>query len=236
MSYSLHLIAENAPLLLIGLRATLLLAAVTLVSSTVIGVLLGTLATVRARWLRLLVALYVETFRDNPLIVTIFTIFFGAPFVGIPLEPFPAVALGLSLWGGANGAEIVRGGIQAVHKGQREAATALGLRPWKIYLLVLWPQALRAVLPAFTGLLALIVQSTSLGALVGVTEFLKAGGLIIERSTVMVGINPAFQVYGFVLLVYFAVCSVLTWLSRRLERRLGRSAAPIVRAPDASSL
>lgn len=236
MMYGLHLIAENAPLLLIGLRATLLLAAVTLLSSTLLGVVLGTLATVKARWVRLLVALYVETFRDIPLIVTIFTIFFGAPFLGVPLEPFPAVALGLSLWGGANGAEIVRGGINSVQKGQREAATALGLRPWKIYLLILWPQALRAVLPAYTGLLALIIQSTSLGALVGVTEFLKAGGLIIERSTVMQGINPAFEIYGFVLLVYFSICSVITWLSRRLERRLGRSAATTVRAPDASRL
>jgi polar amino acid transport system permease protein len=235
MTYALDLIADNAPLLLIGLRATLMLASVTLLSSTILGVVLGTLATVRARWVRLLVALYVETFRDIPLIVTIFTIFFGAPFFGVPLEPFPAVALGLSLWGGANGAEIVRGGIQSVQKGQREAATALGLRPWKIYLLILWPQALRAVLPAFTGLLALIVQSTSLGALVGVTEFLKAGGLIIERSTVMQGINPAFEIYGFVLLVYFLVCSVLTWLSRRLERRLGRSTTT-VRAPDAARL
>lgn len=237
MSHSLALIAENAPLLLIGLRATLLLAAVTLLSSTVLGVLLGTLATLRARWVRALVACYVEVFRDIPLIVTIFTIFFGAPFLGVPLEPFPAVALGLSLWGGANGAEIVRGGILSVPKGQREAAAALGLRDWKIYLLILWPQALRAVLPAFTGLLALIVQSTSLGALVGVTEFLKVGGLLIERSTVMQGINPAFQIYGFVLLVYFAICSVLTALSRRLERRLARAtdAGPI-RAPDAARL
>jgi polar amino acid transport system permease protein len=236
MIHGLSLIQENAGLLLIGLRSTLLLALVTLVASTVIGVLLGTLATLRPLWIRTLVGLYVEVFRDIPLIVTIFTIFFGAPFLGVPLEPFLAVALGLSLWGGANGAEIVRGGIRAVPKGQTEAATALGLRPWRIYQLVLWPQALRAVLPAYTGLLALIVQSTSLGALVGVTEFLKAGGLIIERSTVMQGINPAFEIYGFVLLVYFSICSVLTWLSRRLERRLGRSAATTIRAPDASSL
>jgi polar amino acid transport system permease protein len=245
MSTALSLIQENAGLLLIGLRATLLLALVTLAASTVIGVLLGTLATLRPLWLRILVGFYVEVFRDIPLIVTIFAIFFGAPFLGVPLEPFPAVALGLSLWGGANGAEIVRGGIRAVPKGQQEAATALGLRLWRIYLLVLWPQALRAVLPAFTGLLALIVQSTSLGALVGVTEFLKSGGLIIERSTVMQGINPAFEVYGFVLLVYFSICSVLTALSRWLERRLSRAggadagkatAAPILRAPDAGSI
>ncbi|MDB5415712.1 MAG: amino acid transporter permease [Rubritepida sp.] len=235
MIETLDLIRANAPLLLIGLRSTLYLAAVTLVAATGIGVLLGTLATLRPRWIRALSALYVEVFRDIPLIVTIFAIFFGGPFLGVPLEPFPAVALGLSLWGGANGAEIVRGGLQSIPHGQREAATALGLHLWKIYLLILWPQALRAMLPAFTGLLALIVQSTSLGALVGVTEFLKAGGLIIETSTVMRGVNPAFGVYGFVLLVYFAICSVITALSRWLERRLARrGGVNTVRAPDAA--
>lgn len=233
----MSLILENLPLFLIGFRATLLLAAVTLLASTAIGIALGTMATLRSRPLRWLVALYVETFRDIPLIVTIFGIFFGAPFLGLPLEPFPAVALGLSLWGGANGAEIVRGGIQSVPKGQAEAAAALGLRLWQTYLLVLWPQALRAVLPAYTGLLALIVQSTSLGALIGVTEFLKAGGLVIERSTVMLGVNPAFQIYAFVLLVYFAVCSLLTALSRRLERRLAATGRrPAVAAPDAARI
>ncbi|RYJ03988.1 MAG: amino acid ABC transporter permease [Acetobacteraceae bacterium] len=232
----MSLILENLPLFLIGLQATLSLAAVTLAASTVLGVTLGTLASLKSLPLRAVVALYVETFRDIPLIVTIFAIFFGAPFLGVPLAPFPAVALGLSLWGGANAAEIVRGGIRSVDKGQAEAATALGLRLWQIYLRVLWPQALRAVLPAYTGLLALIIQSTSLGALVGVTEFLKAGGLVIERSTVMLGINPAFEIYGFVLLVYFVICSILTALSRWLERHLAAAGHRPVAAPGALQL
>ncbi len=118
----MNLILENLPLFLIGLRATLLLAVVTLIASTAIGVVLGSLATLKSRPLRILVALYVETFRDIPLIVTIFAIFFGAPYLGVPLEPFPSVALGLSLWGGANGAEIVRAGINSVPHGQPEAA------------------------------------------------------------------------------------------------------------------
>ena len=233
----MNLIIENMPLLWIGLKATLLLALVTLLASTVIGVVLGSLATLKAKPLRVAVALYVETFRDIPLIVTIFTIFFGAPFIGVPLEPFPAVALGLSLWGGANASEIVRAGITSVPSGQTEAARALGLHTAKIYLLILWPQATRAVLPAYTGLLALLFQSTSLGALVGVTEFLKAGGLIIERSTVMLGVNPSFQIYGFVLAVYFVISSALSLLSRRLERRLASGGTRnIVAARDAASL
>lgn len=233
----MSLILENLPLFWLGLKATLQLAAVTLVASTLIGVVLGTLATLPSRAVRIAVAFYVETFRDLPLIVTIFTIFFGAPYLGVPLEPFPAVALGLALWGGANGAEIVRGGIKAVPDGQTEAGRAIGLKRWQIYWLILLPQAFKSVLPAFTGLLALIIQSTSLGALVGVTEFLKAGGLVIERSTVMLGINPAFEIYAFVLLVYFAICSLLTGLSRRLERHLARTGQrTTIARPDAASI
>lgn len=226
--WPVKLIYDNAPLLWIGLQATLQLALVTLLASVLIGSVLGTLATVKSRLTRRLVALYVEVFRDIPLIVTVFAIFFGAPAFGLALQPFPAVALGLSLWGGANAAEIVRGGLQAIPSGQAEAAAALDLRPWQTYALILWPQALRGVLPAMTGLLALLIQSTSLGALVGVTEFLKASGLVIENSTVMRGVNPSFGVYAFVLLVYFAVCSVLTALSRALERRLARAGAHVV--------
>lgn len=233
----MSLIAENLPLFLLGLRATLILAVITLAASTVIGVTLGIAATLPSRAVRWLSALYVETLRDIPLIVTIFAIFFGAPFAGVPLEPLPAVAIGLSLWGGANGAEIVRGGIQAVPAGQAEAATALGLHRWQVYAAILLPQAVRAVLPAYTGLLALIVQSTSLGALVGVMEFLKAGSLVIERSTVMLGINPSFQIYGFVLGVYFVICSALSYGARRLDRKLsGTPGTRTLRVPDASRL
>ena len=82
------------------------------------------------------------------------------------------------------------------------------------------PQALRAIVPPFTGLLTLLIQATSLGALVGVSEFLKVSQIIVERSTVMGGESPAFRVYAAVLLVYFVICSLLTWLSRYLERRL----------------
>lgn len=86
------------------------------------------------------------------------------------------------------------------------------------------PQSMKAILPAYTGLLTILVQATSLGALVGVGEFLKVGQIIIERETVMTGVSPAFSVYAVVLLVYFVICSALTWLSRYLERRLGRPA------------
>jgi polar amino acid transport system permease protein len=103
---------------------------------------------------------------------------------------------------------------------QAEAARALGLHTWQVLALVVMPQALRAIVPALAGLLTLLVQSTSLGALVGLSEFFRVGQLVIERSTVMQGLDPAFAIYGFMLAVYFVLCSALSAGTRWLERRL----------------
>jgi polar amino acid transport system permease protein len=225
------LIQQNLRPFMYGLLATVRIAIVTLLASTLIGVTLGTLATTHSAALRLLVKVYVEVLRAVPLIVNLFCIYFVLPLLGVDLSPYAAVVLGLSLWGGANGAEIVRGGLQAVPRHQTESAHALGLRGWHIFLLVVFPQALRSIIPAYTGLLILLLQSTSLGALVGVPEFFRIGQLVIERSTVMQGLDPAFAIYGFMLAVYFGLCSSLSWAARRLEAHLSRAGARHVPAP-----
>jgi polar amino acid transport system permease protein len=229
----MQILLENRTFILAGLLKTLALAGVTLGFSTLIGVLLGVLAVTRFKSLRWIVRAYVELFRDIPLIVNIFFIFFGLPLVlkGIEMTPFVAVTVGLSLWGGANGAEIVRGGLQSVPRHQWQSAMALGLKTWEILLFIVGPQAVKAILPPFTGLLTLLIQATSLGALVGVGEFLRVGQIIVERTTVMEGRSPAFSVYLAVLVVYFLICSVLTWLSRRLEQRLRQDRPALRGAP-----
>jgi polar amino acid transport system permease protein len=218
----MNVILENWVVILKGLRMTLTLAGAVLCCTTVISLVLGVLATLPNRWIRLVIHGYVELFRSIPLIVNVFFVFFGAPLMGLDLAPFVAATVGLSLWGGANGTVIVSGGLQSVPRHQWKSAMALGLRRWQIYRYIVGPQSIRSILPAFTGLLTLLVQSTSIGALVGVGEFLKVGQNIIERETIMQGQSPAFQVYSVVLLVYFIICSALSALSRHLERRLGR--------------
>jgi len=218
----MELLIRNLPFILQGLAMTLGLALATLFFATIISFVLGTLATLRFGWLRVLVKVYVELFRDIPLIVNIFFVFFVAPLFGLELSPFAAVTVGLSAWGSANGIEVVRGGFNAVPRHQWQSAAALGLKTWEIYLFITGPQALRAILPPFVGLLTLLVQATSLGALVGVNEFFKVGQIIVERTTMMEGWNPAFIVYAAVLLTYFVICSTLTWFGRWLERRLKR--------------
>lgn len=225
----MQLILANGWIFLEGLRQTFQLAVATLLCATVVSVLIGVLSVTRFAWARLLALCYVEFFRDIPLLVNMLFVYFGAPLIGVPLSPFAASLISLTLWGGANGAEIVRGGINAVPQHQTASAVALGLKPWEIFRYVILPQALLPILPPFTGLFANLIQATTLASLVGVTEFFRIGGIIVERTTLQEGHSPAFVIYGFVLVVYFVICSALTALSRRLERNLQRRSGQLVR-------
>jgi polar amino acid transport system permease protein len=224
----MQLIADNLGFMTAGLLFTLRLALATLACAAVVSVAVGLMSVARARILRVVALCYVEFWRDIPLLVNLLFVYFGAPLIGIALSPFAAALLSLSLWGGANGAEIVRAGINSVPPHQAASATALGMRRWQIYRYVILPQALMPILPPMTGLFASLIQATSLASLVGVTEFFRIGQIVVERTTMQEGESPAFLVYGFVLVVYFVVCSCLSQLSRLLERRLAARGTRVV--------
>jgi polar amino acid transport system permease protein len=220
----MDLLLQNWVFIAKGLGETFRLAGVSLLCSTVIAVVLGTVALLHVPYLGKVIRAAVELFRAVPLIVNIFFFYFVAPTLGMDLSPFASVTLGLSLWGGANGAEIVRGGLMSISAHQWQSARALGLTTGQVFRFIVWPQALKSILPPYAGLLTLLVQGTSLGALVGVSEFLRTSQIIVERTTVMDGVSPAFVVYSAVLLTYFVICSCISQLSRYLERRF-RAAA-----------
>jgi len=222
------LIADNLRFMIDGLAFTLRLAFATLACAAVVSLTVGLMSVARASVLRLLALGYVEFWRNIPLLVNLLFVYFGAPLIGITLSPFAASLVSLSLWGGANGAEIVRGGIKSVSAHQMASATALGLKRWEIYRFVILPQALLPILPPMTGLFASLIQATSLASLVGVTEFFRIGQIVVERTTMQEGESPAFLVYGFVLVVYFLICSCLSHLSRVLERRLAARGTRVV--------
>ena len=222
------LIADNFRFMLDGMAFTLRLALATLVCAAAVSLAVGLMSVARARSLRMLALGYVEFWRDIPLLVNLLFVYFGAPLIGVALSPFAASLVSLSLWGGANGAEIVRGGIKSVSAHQMTSATALGLKRWEIYRFVILPQALMPILPPITGLFSSLIQATSLASLVGVTEFFRIGQIIVERTTMQEGQSPAFLVFGFVLVVYFVICSCLSQLSRRFERRLAARGTRVV--------
>jgi polar amino acid transport system permease protein len=221
----MSLIIESLPLFLQGLLNTFRLALVALLLSTVIAVLFGLMSISRFRVGRWIALGFVEFFRDIPLIVNLLFVYFGAPLIGVPLDPFAAAIVGLSSWGGANGAEIMRGGFNAVARHQRESAMALGLKGWETLVFVLAPQVLLPIIPPFTGLFSVLIQATSLASLIGTLEFLRTAQIVIERSTLMTGFSPAFVVFGFVLVVYFIICFALSNLTGALERYLSERTA-----------
>ena len=224
------LLLDNLGFFLSGLEFTIRLALLTLVCAIVVSVLIGLMSVSQWRALRVAALCYVEFWRDIPLLVNLLFIYFGAPLVGVPLKPFIAALLSLTLWGGANGAEIVRGGINAVGRHQFASATALGLKRWEIYRYVVLPQALMPILPPMTGLCTTLVQATSLASLVGVNEFFRITQIVVERTTMQSGHSPAFLVYGFALMVYFAICSALTRLSMYFEQRLQKTGTSAIAA------
>lgn len=203
-----------------GLWTTLLLALLSIVASVVVGTVLGTLMTLPSVVVRGVIRVYVEVWRGLPIIITLFFIFFVLPVLGLDVDTFFAAAVGLTLWGSANVAEVVRGAVSSVPRGQSEAAAALGF-PWRRRMRhVILPQATRRALPPLVGLVVNLTQQTSLAAVIGLLDILEASQRSIERLTLAGGETHAVPILGAVLVVFFVLCLPLTMLSRRLERVL----------------
>jgi polar amino acid transport system permease protein len=207
-----------------GLPETLRLAAISVTASALVGILLGTLMTLRLRPLQWLIRLYIEVWRGLPILVTVLFIYWLPAYdVGrfhIQLNAYMSAALALSLWGSAQVAEATRGAVQSIPKEQHEAAAALGFGWVGRHAFVIGPQALRRLLPPMVGLLVNIIQNTTIAFVIGVNEFLQAGNRQFENLTTFTGDGHPFAIFGFVLLVFFLISFPLTRLAAYLERRL----------------
>jgi len=210
-----------------GLKGTARIGGIALVSSALIGVLLGTLLTIRFLPLQSLIRLYIEVWRGLPIIVTIFLIYFALPSLSphLRFDAFTAAAIGLSLWGSAQMAEATRGAVQSIPREQHEAASALGFGWVGRHAYVILPQALRRLLPPGVSLLVNILQNTTLAGVLGGAELLGTAQRSVERlgapqPTGLLGHPHAFEIYGAVLVVFFVISFPLTRLAAYLERRL----------------
>ena len=207
-----------------GLPETLRLAAISVVASLVVGILLGTLMTIRFRPTQWLIRFYVEVWRGLPILVTVLFIYWLPAYdVGpfhIQLNAYMSAALALSLWGSAQVAEATRGALQSIPKEQHEAAAALGFGWVGRETFVVFPQALRRLLPPMVSLVVNIIQNTTIAFVIGVNEFLQSGNRQFENLTTQTGDGHAFAIFGFVMLVFFVISFPLTRLAAFLEKRL----------------
>jgi polar amino acid transport system permease protein len=199
--------------LLVGLWITLKISAWSLVFALLLGLVAG-LGRVSANpAAHGLATTYVEIIRGTPLLVQIFIFYF---FFGTVLElsPFTAGVAALAVFTGAYVAEIVRAGIEAVPRGQMEAARSLGMSTAQAMRLVILPQALRRTLPPLAGQFISLIKDSSLVSIIAITDLSKAGREVVSST-----FSP-FEVWFTVALMYLALTGALSLLVRRLERRL----------------
>jgi polar amino acid transport system permease protein len=160
--------------ILLAARWTILLAVIAFAGGGVLGMIIAALRVAPVRPLRWLAAGYIQFFMGTPLLIQLFMAYYGSSLLGYRPDPWAAAALTFILNGGAFFGEIFRGAIEAIPKGQWEAATSLGFRFVRTLRLVVVPQAVRLMLPPAVGFMVQIVKSTSVASLIGLTEVARA--------------------------------------------------------------
>lgn len=211
----MELIRENGVYLLTAMGKTLELTFLSLVFASVIGLLFGLLNVSKKKAPRLIANLYIDCIRGVPLIVLAFFVYFGIPLAtGIRLNALVAGIIALSLNAGAYMAEIVRAGIQAVDKGQMEAARSLGLPYATAMRRVILPQAIRTMIPSIINQFIITLKDTSILSVIGFPELVKAGQIVIARNF------ESFKMWVIIGAMYLVVITTLSKVARKLERRL----------------
>lgn len=202
--------------LLLAGRWTVALSLIAFVGGGVVGLLLLVARLSGNRVLAALVSGYVQVFQGTPLLMQLFLIYFGVALFGINVSPWVAAALALTLYSSAFLTEIWRGCVNAIPKGQWEAAQSLALNFKEQLLDIVLPQALKIAIPPTVGFLVQVIKGTALASVIGFVELTKAATMITNAT-----FKP-FLVYACVALLYFALCFPVSWYARVLEKRLNR--------------
>ncbi|WP_409970242.1 amino acid ABC transporter permease [Piscinibacter sp.] len=197
-----------------GLWATLILSAIAFAGGSLAGLGVALARTAPMKWLRVAAGAFIDFFQGTPMLLQLFLVFYGLPVLGFKVNVWIAAAVGLTLHAGAFLGEIWRGGIQAVPRGQSEAAEALGLSYWTRMRHIVLPQALRMSFAPTVGFLVQLIKGTSLAAIIGFVELSRSGQLVSSIT------YKPLLAFGLVAACYFAICFPLSRYSARLERRL----------------
>ena len=195
---------------------TLALSAIAFVGGSVLGLIIALSRTSESKVARGAAMVFIQIFQGTPLLLQLFLIFFGAPVLGLDINPWVAAGAALVLNSAAFLGEIWRGCIEAIPRGQWEAAQALNLNYLSRMRFVVLPQAFKIALPPTVGYVVQIIKCTSLAAIIGFTEITRAGQ-IINNAT----FQPL-QVFSTVAALYFVICWPLSLLAAHMERKRAR--------------
>ena len=219
MGFEVLLKGNNMVRLLEGLGIALQISLISVGISIVLGVIIGTLMTLKRPAITVITRLYLEIVRIMPQMVLLFLVYFGTTkALGINISAKTASIIVFSFWGTAEMSDLVRGAITGIPVIQYESSLSLGLTTAQTYIYVIIPQIIRRMLPLSINLITRMIKTTSLVMMIGIVEMLKVGQQIIEANRKS-SPNAAFGVYATVFLLYFAVCWPISILSKYLEKR-----------------
>jgi polar amino acid transport system permease protein len=221
VEFDFSVITDHWRFLASGVLVTLLLAALSGLTSLAAGLVIALLRLYGPRWLRPVVVLYIDSMRAIPVLVVLIWTFFALPILtGLTMPPFFAALIGLTVHLAAYAAEIVRAGIESVRPGQTRAAVALGMSRAQAVRRIVLPQAIVRTLPAFGSLLSITIKDTAIASVIAVPELMRQSETIAGQS-----FQPI-EVYSFAMLLYFLMLFPVTRGVDRFYRRvahLGRS-------------
>lgn len=208
------IVGRNLHLLLPALTVTFQLAITAEILALIVGLLVGMARTSNSKFLTIPSALYVDALRAVPLLVLLIWVYFGVSIVlNVSFTAFQAGIVSLGFFYGAYNAEIFRAGLQAVSRGQREAALTLGMSRWQASYIVVIPQAVRIVVPALANNFIGMMKDVTLVSVIGLSEFMQTARIIVSRT-----FRP-FEIYTFVAVVYLIITLVFSRLMAWRERR-----------------
>lgn len=209
-----NLFVQYSDNLLMGLGVTLQLTITGILCASIIGILCAIVNVSQTKYLKIITSLYINIIRGTPFLVQAYIIYFGFPStLGIRMNEMTAGIIAITLNAGAYMAEIIRGGIEAVDKGQMEAARSLGLPSSKAMCKVILPQAIRTMTPSLINQFIITLKDTSILSIIGICELTMAGKLIIATN------YESMAMWSIVALYYFIVIYVITWISKYMERK-----------------
>ncbi|MCM3597116.1 amino acid ABC transporter permease [Metabacillus idriensis] len=218
MNLDFPAIAPSIPFILQGIPVTLKIVGLSALIGFILAVILALLKISRIKPLMWIADAYTSVFRGTPLILQLLIIYYGAPqILGFEIDPYPAAVATFALNSGAYISEVIRAGIMAIDKGQREAAMALGVPYSKMMKDIIFPQAIKNILPALMNEFITLTKESAIVTIIGVQD--------IMRSSYIVG-GQTYRYFEPILiagLIYYVMVIILTLLGKLVERRMARS-------------
>src|SRR5438105_4662332 len=217
-SFQFDVVWRNLGFLLSGIELTLLVTAAALSSGLVLGLVIALGRMSKRRWIQVPAIAYIELFRNTPALIQLMWVYYCLPILtGLEMSAATSATLALAVNGAAYMAEIIRGGIQGVDRGQVEAARTLGMSYAQTMRKIVLPQAFRRMIPPFVNESVSILKFSSLVSVLGVAD------LTYQATVLSTTIFRPIAIFTFIALVYLVLCSTLAYLARRLELRMAVS-------------